>query len=240
MGTTYPIYKGHNSRFAVRITDYDGTIYTAAQMATITRAWIKYINATGGTAEYADSATSGHEDVFDWTTLATTGYMIIDPGLLDFTEGRDTEAELVVYDSANPYGRMVTLLDLLVTADAEDTPSPIIPASHYALAPLTVTDDYQVVINDLYRPSIRVNATILKTLTMPAMTATYDGASLSVIIIGDGDVKLLRNGTQTMVNETHLSITGNQKYSSIRLDYIHAITAWVVRESVGSWAGGAS
>ena len=238
--STYPIYKGHNSPFAVRITDYDGTNYTAAKMATITRAWIKYIYASGQAAEYADSATSGHEDVFDWSTLAATGYMIIDLGILDFTEGRDTAAELVVYDSAYPNGRMVTLLDLLVTADAEDTPSPIVPASHYALAPLTVTDDYSVVINDLYRPSIRVNAAILKTLTMPAMTSDYDGASLSVVIIGDGDVKLLRNGTQKMVNETHVSVTGTQKYSSIRLEYVHAITSWVVRESVGSWAGGAS
>lgn len=238
--TTQIIYKGHNSHFKVRITDYDGSYYTAAQMATITRAWFKYINATGGTAEYADSATSGHEDVFDWSTLAATGYMLIDPGSLDFTAGRDTEVELVVYDSTYTSGRVVTTLDLQITEDAEDTPAPITPASHYSLPPLTVTDDYQVVTNDLYRPSIRVNSAVLKTLTMPAMTATYDGASLSFVIIGDGDVKLLRNGTQTMVNETHLSITGNQKYSSIRLEYVHAITSWVVRESVGSWVGGAS
>jgi hypothetical protein len=210
-------------------------------MATITRAWIKYIPATGSTAEYADSAISGHEDVFDWATLAATGYMLIDAGIPpNLTAGRDTTAELVVYDSTYPDGRVVTLLDLLVTEDAEDTPSSVIPATSYTLAPLTVMDDYQVVINDLYRPSIRVNAATLKTLTMPVMSAAYDGASLSVVIIGDGDVKLLHTGTETMVNETHVSVIGTQKYSSIKLEYVHAITTWVVRETVGSWAGGAS
>jgi hypothetical protein len=75
---------------------------------------------------------------------------------------------------------------------------------------------------------------------MPVMSAAYDGASLSVVIIGDGDVKLLHTGTETIVNETHVSVIGTQKYSSIKLEYVHAITTWVVRETVGSWAGGAS
>lgn len=238
--TTQTIYKGHNSPFLVRITDYDGSIYTAARMATITRAYVKYIYASGQTAEYLDSAAAGHEDVFDWATLAATGYLLIDGGLIDLTAGRDTTAELVIYDSTYPSGRMVTLLDILVTADAEDTPAPTTPGIYTTLAPLTVTDDYQVLIVDFSRPSIRVNAATLKTLTMPIMSEAYDGATLSVIILGDGDVKLLHTGTETMVNETHVSVTGTQKYSSIKLEYVYAITTWVVRETVGSWAGGAS
>ena len=238
--TTQTIYKGHNSPIAVRITDYDGSIYTAAKMATITRAYVKYIYASGQTAEYLDSAAAGHEDVFDWATLAATGYMLIDGGLIDLTAGRDTTAELVIYDSTYPEGRMVTLLDILVTADAEDTPAPTAPASYTTLAPKTVTDDYQVSAVDFQRPSIRVNAATLKTMTMPAMSSAYDGATLSFVILGVGDVKLLRNGTDTMVNETHVSITGTQQYGSIKIEYVHAIAAWVVRETVGSWAGGAS
>lgn len=238
--TTQTIYKGHNSPFSVRITDYNGSYYTAARMAAITRAYVKYINASGADAEYLDSAASGHEDVFDWATLAATGYLIIDGGLIDLTAGRDTAAELVVYDTASPAGRMVTLLDLLVTADAEDTPAPTAPGSYTTLAPKTVTDNYQILVADFQRPSIRVNAAVLKTMTMPAMSSAYDGATLSFVILGAGDVKLLRNGTDTMVNETHVSITGTQQYSSIKIEYVHAITAWVVRETVGSWAGGAS
>jgi hypothetical protein len=165
--------------------------------------------------------------------------MVIDGGLIDLTAGRDTTAELVVYDSTYPDGRMVTLLDILVTADVEDTPAPTAPGSYTTLAPKTVTDDYQVVVADFQRPSIRVNAAILKTMTMPVMTSAYDGAQLSFIIQGIGDVKLLRNGKQTMVNGTHVSITGTQQYSSIMIEYVHAITSWVVRETVGSWAGGA-
>ena len=238
--TTQTIYKGHNSPFLVRITDYDGSAYTAARMATITRAYVKYIYASGQAAGYLDSAASGHEDVFDWATLAATGYLLIDGGLIDLTAGRDITAELVVYDSTYPEGRVVTLLDILVTADAEDTPAPTAPGSYTTLAPKTVTDDYQVLVADFQRPSIRVNAATLNTMTMPAMSSAYDGATLSFVILGAGDVKLLRNGTNTMVNETHVSITGTQQYSSIKIEYVHAITAWVVRETVGSWAGGAA
>ena len=237
--TTQIIYKGHNSPISVRITDYDGSIYTAAKMATITRAYLKYIYASGQTAEFLDSAAAGHEDVFDWATLAATGYMTIDGGLIDLTAGRDTTAELVVYDGTYTSGRVVTTLDILVTEDAEDTPAPTEPGNYTTLAPLTVTDDYQVVIADFSRPSIRVNAATLKTMTMPAMTSAYDGATLSFVILGAGDVKLLRNGTQTMVNGTHVSITGTQQYSSIKIEYVHAIKAWIVRETEGRWAGGA-
>jgi len=43
--TTQTIYKGHNSPFSARITDYDGSNYTAARMETISRAYVKYIYA---------------------------------------------------------------------------------------------------------------------------------------------------------------------------------------------------
>lgn len=109
-----------------------------------------------------------------------------------------------------------------------------------ALNPITVIDDYQVLVDDFARQSIRINSTTLKTMIMPVMTENYDGATLSFIILGTGDVKLLRSGMNTMINKTHVSITGTQQYSSITLEYVHAIMAWVVREVSGSWAGGAS
>ena len=108
------------------------------------------------------------------------------------------------------------------------------------LPPIVVVDDYQIDINDIYRSSIRVNSTTLKTMTMPPMSEEYDGSSVTFEIIGDGDVKLLRKDMETLVNQTHVSLTGTQKYSSITLRYCHELRAWLVRESVGSWTGGAS
>jgi len=105
------------------------------------------------------------------------------------------------------------------------------------LAPITVTENYQVLIDDLARQSIRIDSDTPKTLTMPAMTESYDGALLSFIILGVGDVKLLGNYGQTMVNGAYLSIVGTQKYSMITLEYVHPIITWVVSKSTGNWAG---
>ena len=105
MATTRIIYKGINSTFAQKIYDIDGGIYTASEMEGITRAVIKYIPASGEDAEYVDSAIEAHEDVFDWETKETTGEILIDLGPLDLTEGRDTTAELVIYDATYTLGR---------------------------------------------------------------------------------------------------------------------------------------
>lgn len=229
---TYKIYKGHNSPFVVDIFGVTGQKYSSAQMATITRAYLKYIPTSGATPEFADSVAT--PEVFDWATYATTGRIIVDAGMLPLTAGRDTKAELVVYDSEYTEGRVITQLNLTVSEEAYDG-TPILQSLSL---PKTVTDDYQVLVADFMRPSIRVNAATLKTVTLPAMTSAYDGAQVSVIILGDGDVDIVGSGTDTIINETHTKVTGTQKYSSIKLEYIHAITAWVVKKTIGSWTGG--
>ena len=184
--------------------------------------------------------------LFDFSDYATTGRVDVDLSGLDLTVGSDESCEIIVYTEAFPDTGIVCepLLHLEVTDEVlgdETLVDPIAYTWQPALLPAkTVVLDYQVELIDFLRPSIRVNAAVLKTLTMPIMSEAYDGATLSFVILGAGDVKLLRNGTDTMVNETHVSITGTQQYSSIKIEYVHAITTWVVRETVGSWAGGAA
>ena len=113
---THIIHKSHNSPFKTRITDYDGSHYLS-RMATITRVALKY--TVDNVSQYADSDAIGQEDVFDWATLAASSEMLIDIGLLDFTAGRDQEAELIIYDSTYPEGRVQDpKLDLEVNEDA--------------------------------------------------------------------------------------------------------------------------
>lgn len=238
--TTNLVYRGCNSPFLVTLKDILDATFTATSMAAITRVVLKYIPSSGAASESADSDTPAHADVFDWTTYANDGKLLIDLGLLDFTVGRDTAVELKVYDATYTSGRVqADLLDIEVSDAFEDTGSGVDPLPS-VFAPLTVTDNYQVLLADLSRSSIRVNAATLKTMTMPAMTAAYDGKKVSFIIQGEGDVKLLRNGTQTMINGTHVSITGTQRYGRITLEWIDAITTWGVCDPVGHWEGGAA
>jgi len=110
------VYKGHNSPFLLEIQKVNGDAYTKELMSGITRVYLKYIPADGASAEYADSNT--HTSTFDWTTYAARGKLQIDIGLLDFTVGRDSAAEVVVYDSVWTEGRVVSQLDLQISDEA--------------------------------------------------------------------------------------------------------------------------
>jgi len=231
MSDTFVVYKGRNAPFKARITDFDGSDYTDARMTAISRMELRYRPTDGATVEPVDSNNLDQRTCFDWATYAAEADVVIAIGLLDLTVGRDQTAELVVYDTTYPQGRVVGTLDIEVTAEAQGA-GPLISILY---PPLTVENDYPVVAADLSRPSIRVNAATLKTMTMPAGTSALDGARITFIILGVGDVKLLRNGTQTMINATHVSITGTQQYSSITLEYVHATGIWAVVSVNGSW-----
>ena len=107
------------------------------------------------------------------------------------------------------------------------------------LSPITSTDDYQVLVADFARQSIRINSSTLKIVSMPVMTEDYDGAKFAAIIEGDGNVKLLAGAGDYMVNQTHLSVLGESKYSRIEFEYDFALRTWIVCHSTGKWTGGA-
>lgn len=237
--TTQIVYKGRNAPFKARITDFDGTAYTAARMALITRMELRYRPTSGATVEPVDSAVVENADCFDWATYAADADAVIDLGSLDLTVGRDTEAELIVYDTAYPDGRVVgTLLDILVSAETQDAGALI--SILYPKTPLTVTDDYQVLLADFNRPSVRVNASTLKTMTMPAMTADYNGSRITFIIMGTGDIDIVASSGEdtTFGNETSTKLTGTEQYSAITLEYDSDLDMFVVIDGTMSWRGG--
>ena len=234
--TTYTVYKTHNSPFLQKLYDIDGSIFTAADMAAITRAVIKYIptvNGVEGTAQEIDS--DDHADAFDWSEFATTGRLKIDLGLLDLTVGRDLYAELIIYDADYTSGRMVAQMDIEVSDEIED--DEVTPATALSKAPLTVTDDYSVLIADFYRSSLRLNAAVQKTLLMPVMSSIYDGRKLNILIEGVGDCEIECQGDTTILNGTHTKLTGSTRYGSIELEYDSALDMFMVRKAYGSWSG---
>jgi len=232
----YKVYKGHNSPFTVEITTIDGRKYSTEQMAAISRCFIKYIASSTADAEYADSV--ANPECFNWTTYAATGKILIDIGLLTLTAGKDTKAELVVYDTTYTDGRVIAQMTLTVSEEVYDG---VTTLGSLAL-PKTVTDDYQVLVTDLYRPSIRVNAATLKTLTMPVMTAAYDGARITVIIKGLGDVDIIAadGETTTFGSATHTKLTGTEQFSSVTLEYDYASDMFHIIDGTKTWRGGAA
>jgi len=236
MADTHIIYKTHNSPFSEVITDFDGAEYTATEMAAITRVTLKYtptVDGVAGTPQEVDS--EENDDVFDWETYESDAKIKIDLGLLDLTVGRDEAAELMVYDTKYTSGRMVSLLDLLISDDAED--DEIETATALTRDPLTLTDDYDILAADFYRTSLRLNALVQKTLTLPAKAAALDGKRIRILIRGIGDCELECQGATKIVNSSYTTYTGTTRYGSIELEYDYDLDLYFMVAHEGHWSG---
>ena len=111
------VFKGLDSPFTFIIKDIAKVAYTAAMMARITRALLKYTPSTGADPEYADSDESDCADAFDWETYEDDGRLVVDLGMLDLTVGRDRTAELIIYDATYTNGRVIAQLDIQITEE---------------------------------------------------------------------------------------------------------------------------
>ncbi len=237
MTTTHVIYKGHNSPFLVEITDVEGDIYKTADMQGITRVYLKYISATGATPEYVDSDEASHSDVFDWTTYESSGKLYIDLGLIGLTAGRDLTAELIIYDADYTSGRVVSQLDLKVSEEATGTASladTIVLIGAFS-SPVDYTDNHTVTASEFFK-TLRMTATESKTFTLPSAGEDEDGKRLTFMILGTGDLVIQCSDSDTIATGAHTKLTGTTQYGSITIEYVHAITAWIVLSDTGSWS----
>ena len=236
MSDTHIVYKGRNAPFKAKITDFDGANYTDARMAAISRMELRYRPTEGATVEPIDSNIIGHAGCFDWATYAADADVVIAIGLLTLTVGHDQAAELVVYDPTYPQGRVVDTLGIKIDDEAQGT-GPLIDVLY---APLTIEDDYPLLLSDFSRPVIRINSDTIKTITWPVMTAAMDGRDIVFEIMGSGDVDLVREPTTTMTfaGVTHSKLTGTVQYSMVRLRYNHTLNAMIPQDGTGSWKGG--
>lgn len=84
-----------------------GTALTATEMASITSMAIVYNGVSYSSGSYPTA--------FDWTTLASTGVVVLKLGLIPFAStGIDRSAELIVYTSDYPGGIVWVTLGLNV------------------------------------------------------------------------------------------------------------------------------
>lgn len=116
--TPVVIHKGTNAPVLVKLFDVDNTALTAAEIAAITKIEIYYRSDTGATPETVDS--TSYAAGFDKTTYAARGEIMLKIGLVDFTAGRDRQAELIIYNATYTSGRVIGLLDMQISDEVED------------------------------------------------------------------------------------------------------------------------
>ncbi|MGB5217105.1 MAG: hypothetical protein WBN66_02285 [Smithella sp.] len=116
--TPVVIHKGTNAPVLVKLFDVDNSLLTAAEIAAITKIEVYYRPDTGATPETVDS--TSYAAGFDKTTYAARGEIMLKIGLVDFTAGRDRQAELIIYNATYTSGRVIGLLDMQISDEVED------------------------------------------------------------------------------------------------------------------------
>ena len=107
-----------------------------------------------------------------------------------------------------------------------------------ALPPITITDAaYSVQAADFNRPSVVMVSVLPRAVTLPLLTEEIDGGLLEIIIGGAGNITPTCSGTNNVLNSSHTSITGSDKYGSIQLRACYALGIYVMVGSKGHWAG---
>jgi len=236
------VYYSKRSPFKVKLTDFDGGVFTAARMATISKVLLRYSPSKGAAAEYADSELLAHAGIFDWATYATSGELLINLGLHAFSEGRDEEVEIAVYDTTYPEGRVSAVIDLKISYEMSGDYEGVAVLSKAlgisALPPLAIDGDYSVVAADFQRPALQANFLTEGTILLPLITEALDGGVLSVDVCNIGDVVLLCSGSNKILNSSHASVKGVNRYSTVSIRANYALGMYVFAcYPTGSWEG---
>lgn len=225
--TLITVYKTRHSPFTVTIFDpITKLAFSETQINAITRAILKYTPSSGATPEYADSNAAGHEDVFTFNdAVAAQGRIVIDVGFINFTAGTDTAAELIIFTSNYPSGFVATTLNLTISEDALDNAT---LADSTTIIPLNCTDNI-VLTSTYFRHPIIMNAAVTKSIELPNMGANDDGEWFDIIKAGAGQVDVSDPNGYAIgaAGNTILSLKGTG-WVHRRIQYIHAITAWIV------------
>jgi len=185
-------------------------------------------------------------ELFDLTQYPTTKKIFFDIHGLSMPVGKDESCEVIVYTEQYPDTGIVCEPQLYLEVSDEvlgdeTLPDPIgytwTPAR---LASKTVENDYQVELIDFLRPSVRINALVLKTMTMPVMPTSYNGARITFILknVGDIDIVAATGEGTTFGDETATKITGTEKYSSVTLEYDADADMFIIVSGRMRWSGG--
>ena len=137
-----------------------------------------------------------------------------------------TAASVVVSDAAHSHPTKY------YTKDQVDALIDAIGGS--TLDPKTFVGDDDIAFLDFSRKSIRLDSVADSVLTLPIMTAEYDGAKLRLVLVGAGAGTLLCQGVDKIWNESDTQLTGITQYGSVDIEYVWAIKTFICRTQ-GSW-----
>jgi len=102
--------------------------------------------------------------------------------------------------------------------------------------PSTVTTAYTVTSAD-FGTTIRINSASTVTVTLPAVGASDDGATITFIKQGAGDIAITA-GTGDYIDGSPSSGStySSDTKSALKIQYVHGMTEWVVIDEVGTFA----
>ena len=102
----------------------------------------------------------------------------------------------------------------------------------------TKTDDYTITAADLGK-SLRMSAATAKTFSLPSVGASEDGARITLMKIGAGQVTVDAADSDTIWDSsaggTIYNDVAAETRAMVTLEYVHSVAKWVIVEIFGTW-----
>ena len=97
------------------------------------------------------------------------------------------------------------------------------------------SDNYAVQLTD-FGKSLRMNNAASKTFTLPAVGAPEDGSRITFVKVGAGRI-IVAAGAGDFIDDSAAggTIYSDTSYATLTLEYVHALTMWVILSGNGTW-----
>jgi len=106
---------------------------------------------------------------------------------------------------------------------------------HFPFDPVIHTDSHVLLVSEL-NISHRMNSAADKIFTLPSVGASEDGSKVTLMKIGSGKLTVQAVDTDFISDSSATgTIYSTTALASITLEYVHAITTWVVQSPAGIW-----
>jgi len=105
--------------------------------------------------------------------------------------------------------------------------------------PIAYIDNHTILVSEFGKTLTMAHADS-KTFTLPLVGAEHDGAEVTLMRIGAGNMVVCRGlggDAYTVGSATDTQVTVTTLYGLVKLKYIHSTTTWAILWSKGSYTG---
>ena len=102
--------------------------------------------------------------------------------------------------------------------------------------PIAYIDNHTILVSEFGKTLTMAHADS-KTFTLPSVGAEHDGAEVTLMRIGAGNMVVLGADADTVGGATDTQVTVTTLYGLVKLKYIHSTTTWAILWSKGSYTG---